>query len=285
MKYFAILTGLFFLFYILGFLRKNDNLEFMSRNFTMAIKGFAILTVVWAHAGASLGVGRIQFIAGVGVCLFLICSGYGLEMSWQKNGLKGFWKKRFLNVAIPFWAVELIGLLITGALTMEIYLKDFFFVKAATAYGWFMQYIIICYILFFSLKTIVGKFSVKTQMLITTVVFVSWFVIDSVFCANPDMPFLKARQMLAFLCGMLIAEYKVSFENVLKNKALFVISGGGVIGIVFMGITQIDVVKTMPYLISNIILAKMKTKLALSIWILKKIYSHTKFQKAPKRKI
>lgn len=34
--------------------------------------------IVWAHFGAKVGIGGIQFIAGVGVCLFLICSGYGL---------------------------------------------------------------------------------------------------------------------------------------------------------------------------------------------------------------
>lgn len=80
-------------FYFLGFLRKNDTGELMSRYFTTAIKGFSIVTVAWAHAGAKLGVGGIQFIAGIGVSLFLICSGYGLEASYKKHGLNGFLKK------------------------------------------------------------------------------------------------------------------------------------------------------------------------------------------------
>lgn len=44
-----------------------------------------ILTVVWTHSGAILLVGEIQFIAGIGVTLFLMCSGYNLEISFEKN--------------------------------------------------------------------------------------------------------------------------------------------------------------------------------------------------------
>ena len=114
MKIFATLSAIFLILYMMGFVKKsNADFSFMSMNITTAIKGFSILTVMWAHAGARLGVGGIQFIAGVGVALFLICSGYGLEMSYQKNGLKGFWEKRFLKVCIPFWIVELVGLLVT----------------------------------------------------------------------------------------------------------------------------------------------------------------------------
>lgn len=58
-----------------------------NRNCTTAIKGFAILTIVWAHIGARLGVGRVQFIARIGVVSFLICSGYSLEISYEKRRL------------------------------------------------------------------------------------------------------------------------------------------------------------------------------------------------------
>lgn len=109
MKYFALLTFLIFASYLLGFIKKLEKYQWMDRNYTTAIKGFSILTVVWAHSGAQLSVGGIQFIAGIGVALFLMCSGYGLEVSYEKNGLKGFWKKRLLGVCLPFWVVELVG--------------------------------------------------------------------------------------------------------------------------------------------------------------------------------
>lgn len=81
MKYFAIFTLILGFLYLIGFINtsRNSEIKFMDKPFTTAIKGFSILTVVWAHTGGRLGVGGIQFIAGVGVSLFIICSGYGLE--------------------------------------------------------------------------------------------------------------------------------------------------------------------------------------------------------------
>lgn len=121
MKYFVFLTVLIFVCYLLGFIKKPEKYQWMDRNYTTAIKGLSILTVVWAHSGAMLSVGEIQFIAGIGVALFLMCSGYGLEISYEKNGLIGFWKKRLLGVCFPFWVVELVGLLATGAFSIKTY--------------------------------------------------------------------------------------------------------------------------------------------------------------------
>ncbi len=138
MKIFLLFSILIFVMYFLGFLKKINTGIWMDRDFTTTIKGLAILTVVWAHTGAKLGVGGIQFIAGIGVALFLICSGYGLEISCEKNGLKDFFKKRLLKVCVPFWIVELVGLIAIGKFTVKGYILDAIFVKQATAYGWFM---------------------------------------------------------------------------------------------------------------------------------------------------
>ncbi|PWL57990.1 MAG: hypothetical protein DBY37_11925 [Desulfovibrionaceae bacterium] len=125
MKYFVLLTGLILACYLLGFIKKSEKYQWMDRNYTTAIKGFSILTVVWAHSGAMLSVGGIQFVAGIGVALFLMCSGYGLEISYEKNGLEEFWKKRLLSVCLPFWVVELVGLFATATFTIKTYLFDF----------------------------------------------------------------------------------------------------------------------------------------------------------------
>ena len=71
MKYFVFLTVLIFVFYLLGFIKKPEKYQWMDRNYTTAIKGFSILTVVWAHSGAQLSVGGIQFIAGIGILLWM----------------------------------------------------------------------------------------------------------------------------------------------------------------------------------------------------------------------
>lgn len=250
MKYFALLTFLIFASYLLGFIKKPEKYQWMDRNYTTAIKGFSILTVVWAHSGARLSVGGIQFIAGIGVALFLMCSGYGLEISYEKNGLIGFWKKRLLGVCLPFWVVELIGLLATGTFSIKTYLLDFCFSKPATAYGWFMGYIVTCYLLFYAVKKLVKDS--RMQMLALFGVFAIWFVLESAFFANPDMPFLRARQMLSFPAGVLLAINKDKIERTLtKAKNILILTGGGTMCLLFMAITQLNVVKSLPYIVSN----------------------------------
>ena len=227
MKYFVLLTGLIFVCYLFGFIKKPEKYQWMDRNYTTAIKGFSILTVVWAHSGAMLSVGGIQFVAGIGVALFLMCSGYGLEISYEKNGLIGFWKKRLLGVCFPFWVVELVGLLATGAFSIKTCLLDFCFLKPATSYGWFMSYIVICYLIFYAVKRLIKD--CKIQMLALFGTFAIWFVLESVFFANPVMPFLRARQMMSFLSGVLLAVNKDQIERTLpKTKNILILTGGGV---------------------------------------------------------
>lgn len=271
MKYFAFLTLLMIVSYLLGFVNRPAKFQWMDRNYTTAIKGFAILTVVWAHSGAMLSVEGIQFIAGIGVALFFVCSGYGLEISYEKNGLNGFWKKRLLGVCLPFWVVELVGLLVTGDFSVKTYLLDFCFLKPATGYGWFMGYIVICYLIFYIVKRFIKDS--KIQMMTLFRVFAVWFVLESVFFANPDMPFLRARQMLSFPCGVLLAMNKEKIENALTKMKSFLILTGGTMCLLFMAITQLHTVKEMPYLISNAMALLTCLPMAVGILVFGKAFS------------
>lgn len=224
--YFMFFTVFCFFCYCLGFLKKPEKYQWMDINYTTALKGFSILLIVWAHTGAKLSVGSIQFIAGIGVALFLICSGYGLEISYRKNGLNSFWRKRIISVCVPFWLVELVGLCITNKFSIKTYLLDFIFIKSATSYGWFMGYIVICYLIFYLTKRFV--LNQKIQMKIIFIVFVVWFTVESFLFSNPDMPFLRARQMLSFPVGVLLANNKVHIEEkITKIKSVIFLTGGG----------------------------------------------------------
>ena len=244
----------------------------MDRNYTTAIKGFSILTVVWAHSGARLSVGGIQFIAGIGVALFLMCSGYGLEISDEKNGLKSFWKKRLLGVCLPFWAVELVGLLATSTFSIKAYLLDLCFLKPATSYGWFMGYIVICYLIFYAVKMLIKDR--RMQMVALFGLFAIWFVLESIFFANPDMPFLRARQMLSFPVGVLLALNKDKVERTLtKTKNILILTGGGTVCLLFMAVTQLNMVKNLPYLVSNAMALLTCLPMAIGIMVFGKSFS------------
>lgn len=233
-----------------GYFGKHDQMKWMDRGYTVALKGFAMFTIVWAHSAARMGIGGVQFIAGVGVALFLICSGFGLELSYEKNGLNHFWIKRLVNVFFPFWIAELAGLISTGEFTFRKYLLDLTFIKPATSYGWFMGYIFFCYVLFFVSKLFFDKKQSQQSFLIIS--FLIWFVIDSLYFVNPAMPFLKARQMLSFPFGVIVAD-NLNFlkSKITKVKAFAAFFTGGGILILFMGITQLPYVKNLPYIISN----------------------------------
>ena len=272
MKYFVLLTGLIFVCYLLGFIKKPEKYQWMDRNYTTAIKGFSIWTVVWAHSGAMLSVGGIQFVAGIGVALFLMCSGYGLEISYEKNGLISFWKKRLLGVCLPFWIVELVGLLATGVFSIKTYLLDFCFLKSATSYGWFMTYIVICYLIFYAVKKLIKD--VKIQMLALFGAFAIWFVLESMFFANPDIPFLRARQMLSFPVGLLLAANKNQIDRTLtKTKNILILTGGGTVCLLFMAITQLHAVKNLPYIVSNLMALLTCLPMAIGIMVSGKSFS------------
>ena len=247
MLYFLFLTLLFLIICIcVGWVGKVKISEFMSYEFTNAIKGFAILTVIWAHSGAHLNIGGIQFIAGIGVALFLICSGYGLEKSFDKNGIDGFFEKRLLRVCVPYWIITTLGDFTMPDWSMKVYLEKMIFVKA----GWYIKYILVCYFIFYIVKRVKIKYRLSDISEIKTffAIYTIWFAVDSAFFANPEIPFLAARQMLCFPMGVCIAKSNIVKEKI-SNFAIMFITWG--IGVVFMVVTQLPCVKSLPILISN----------------------------------
>lgn len=262
MFYFFILSVALTLCFIGGGTSQKYRTDFMSVEFTTAIKGFAILTVIWAHSGAHFSVGGIQFIAGIGVALFLICSGYGLEKAFLKNGNRDFWKKRFLRLCIPYWCVNVVGESISAKLSLDAFLGKMIFIQA----GWYIKYVLVCYCLFYLLKVIriKGNFSEKIEILICFTVFTIWFITDSLFWANSDIPFLAARQMLCFPFGILLAKYRNAKEKMNYTTAIL----AGIIGIACIAITQLPVVKDSPVLILNIISLFTVFPMALTVLII-----------------
>lgn len=269
MKAFIVFSLLLLAFYLVGFY-KDVLSEWLDQKSTTALKGFSILTVVWAHVGAALAVGGIQFIAGIGVAIFLITSGFGLEMSYRKSGLKNFWSKRLLKVLLPFLFVELIGLVVTGNFKLSVFLKDILLIEPATAYGWYIGYIVVCYFLFYATKKWIASKSLVTIF----IAFAIWFVMDSLFLANPGIPFLRARQMLCFPLGIWLADNKKLIEEKMsiKSFAILIFAGGGIAGVTFMAVTQFPMIKNLPYIMSNTLSLFTVLPLAIAVIVASKVF-------------
>lgn len=210
----------------------------------------------------------IQFIAGVGVSLFLICSGYGMEKSFQKNGLKDFWKKRILSVYIPFVVVIIFTNVIEVCLGKPFNIREFIAALLLVKVNWYLQFLAICYIVFFVIKIIAANAkNKKCESALWWLYILIAFVIYSVYIADESAPFLQARQVMCFPLGLYIAQNTYEVERKLNKCGWLGIILLGVVGIAFMGITQMPYVKSMPYIISNSMALLTCLPLAISVLI------------------
>ena len=141
------------------------NIEKLSKNQTNTLKGIAIIVILIAHIGTRYS----RFftpLGGIGVAIFLILSGYGLELSYQKNGLKNFWKKRLLNVFIPYFCIELISLLFIPKSYIS-FILDVLLIVPKHPLGWYLNCLLIWYILFFLIRMFRSSDKVKFFLMFT----------------------------------------------------------------------------------------------------------------------
>lgn len=251
MKQFLFYICLIVTLYSIGYINNNKyRYEFMDKIHTNIIKSIAILLVVTAHVDAYWSkVGGLQFIGGIGVSLFLICSGYGLYCSYSSSGLKNYFKKKIVKIWIPYLLVEILFMPMWNNISIKKVVLDLLLIKPSTSFGWYMNYIMVCYIIFYFVITIKEKkkFSDINILKIFLAIFGIWFILESTLLVNPDIPMLKSRQMLSFIFGIYLAQN--------KNKTISLRVGlvNIIIGIIMMGVTQVDIVKNLNFLQYNIL--------------------------------
>ncbi len=150
---------------ILTFRRKTT--KGLSVKITHELKGFAILTIIFAHIGYYL-VNDNQFLfpltiaAGVGVNLFLFLSGYGLAVSAisKETSTPQFYLRRLPKLYIPMWCTVLFFLILDFFLLDRTYSLSYigqtllgFFSRADLFMDinsplWYFTFIIFYYLLF-----------------------------------------------------------------------------------------------------------------------------------------
>lgn len=113
----SILFGIVFsIALLITFVLKKNYTSF---SLTQELKGFAILSIIFAHIGYYLTPNSpflfpFSILAGVGVNMFLFLSGYGITMSQLKKDepVLSFYTRRLLKLFIPFWIV--LGILLVA---------------------------------------------------------------------------------------------------------------------------------------------------------------------------
>ena len=128
----------------------------ITKESTLEIKGIAILMVIIGHVSSRYGSSVLNYMGAFGVALFLFISGYGLVMSYNKNGLNNFFKKRFINVFIPYVAITTIWIifdLIKGKIyslkTYVLLLIGFDYNRTIDETMWYISIILLWYIIFY----------------------------------------------------------------------------------------------------------------------------------------
>ena len=98
----------------------------MSKTTTEALRGFAILAIIFSHIGYSLGYSflyPLSILGGVAVNLFLFLSGFGVAASSLSKNLPplDFYKKRLKKLFLPMWVVLTIYLLLDYVVLQRTY--------------------------------------------------------------------------------------------------------------------------------------------------------------------
>lgn len=262
-----IIPLLFCAVYGLSFIKKRKQIFDFDATFSNCLKGVAAMLVVFAHCEGKLGLNNIQFLGGVGVSIFLFSSGYGLEKSFQKKGLNNFWKNKIFKVILPFVLISLIGNIFLTRIGLQNSLKISFLMIPISSFEWYIQFILICYIIFYISK--IEKIGKKDDVILIFLFFALFFVFDTMFFAIDTEPFLRARQMFCFPFGVLVARYKLNFS---LKKQIICLVVCLFLGVLFMLITNLPKIKLMPLLLQNTMSLLTCMPLAFSVILFCKLF-------------
>lgn len=126
----------------------------MSYRRTLAIKGIAILMVILGHMSL------IDTSGAWGVHLFLILSGYGIYCSYESYGLTNYWKKKIVNVWIPYFICITISIFFRFLTGESFSIKNVIASLVGIDFGfnvdptmWYISYIFAWYGIFWILLT------------------------------------------------------------------------------------------------------------------------------------
>ncbi len=224
-----VLLAVFFLS-----LRKTEHRDLFPIAVTQELKGFGILSVVFAHIAYVL-VSDSQFLyplsiaAGTGVDLFLFMSGFGLTIGMMKKTLsaKEFYKRRLIRVFIPFWIVLFLLYIADAGLLHINYSLPY---MAQSTLGWFphanadtdvnspfwyITWILMFYMLFPLL------FNARRPWIAAIILAVIANLIAILNPFNLQANWLHSLHTFAFSLGMLLAWFLSDKKNLVEKLKCF----------------------------------------------------------------
>lgn len=181
----------------------NDQ-HLLSRENTQWIQGAAALKIMVFHFLMQTEYyPRIFNILSFTVTVFIFISGFGLNESYKKNGLAGYWRKRILRVFIPCWIVFLFRIPFVESFDATQLIKNLLFTGSEL---WFMDFIIRWYIVYWLARKFFPK---HTTAILLAYSFVNIFKEQ-----------FMSQQAFTFLLGYLASKHYDKIRQWNKAKVL-----------------------------------------------------------------
>lgn len=188
------------------------------------LRGFSIFTIVLMHLIQSYPLSdvlyKITSFGGAGVHVFILCSGFGLYLSYLIKPVKylDFLKRRFIRVYVPYIIVILISAIIPFYNTSDdkwfqllshVFLFKMFNEGLESSYGgqmWFVSTIIQFYLLW---PIVLYIFRQKYNLLVALIISLVWASFVA-FIGYSDQRIWNSfflQYLWEFVLGMYLAEY------------------------------------------------------------------------------
>ena len=211
----------------------ND--KYLTRSHTDCFKGLCAIMVVLCHVcsrtgiGASVGLGPIYSAFGYwGVSGFMFLSGYGLVCSLQKNPDRGGYLSTFIRNRV-FLVYMLMALLVVVYYVLKLFLspdpptiseliQSFFFGRTVISFGWYLQSIVLIYLIFYVAAKVVLKHCKKPIGMPMCIVIGIGLLLYIGLCLVMRLDSTWYETALSFLVGVVVACYKQQADALLSTK-------------------------------------------------------------------
>lgn len=261
MKYALIFAFIFFLIYSLVLCCKGNKPLFVdcpiSRDFSIVAKGLAISIIVYGHLGNYFNTRYLTPLGGIGVAVFLILSGYGLNQSWNGNGKDYFWAKRLIGFFVPYFIIETATIPLRESYSSVFdALLDLSGMRSSYYLGWYISFLLLWYAAFYFAKRYIKHR--HTRYFLWTTIGAIIFIVCSM---------LRARQAFSFGFGVWLSDHE-EIQRAVKDKPMRYLVFSGIIGIVLLGIKQTVLLRTAPYIAQKMLDLVMSLSFAVCLLVI-----------------
>lgn len=174
------------------------------------------------------------------------------------GGYSCWWRKRILTVIVPYALVEIICYWPFHEFSVIGFVLDVFCIKPKYPYGWYLQYLVLWYVLFYVVMRVSDRIHLDGEKKILVFSLISIILF---FTQNE----IRAEQSLSFLTGIILSEKKEKVGKILKWRSGFLLT---ICGIAFLALKQLDFIRSAPQLVYNLVQLGIKLPVGMGLIIL-----------------